>query len=132
MNEWRGLRAVSLSRIAAATGAAVVCAALMSGCGARPPVAVGTSEPTASPSHRPEIVITDEDRAACAIDPTASRVDAALAESDISTSNSPLALPQDLDTPAQAESQFRAWMKLSDADRAFYLCLNLQQGAFSG
>ncbi|WP_146082539.1 MULTISPECIES: hypothetical protein [unclassified Rathayibacter] len=74
--------------------------------------------------------MTSDDLAACSVDPTASRIEGALEQSTISPENSPLALPQDMGTREQALAQMHAWDALSEADRAYQICFNYQQGSF--
>ena len=86
--------------------------------------------PSASAVSLPSVVISPEELVACSSEPTKSRIEAALVNSTISMETSPLALPQDMGTLAQAESQLDAWNALSEADRLYNLCFNYQQGGF--
>jgi uncharacterized lipoprotein len=121
----------------AKVGVFVIAASLaiaLSGCGAvtESDVAAPPSTPTATQRPLPKITLSSSDLAACSIEPTKSRIDRAVAQSTISSINSPLALPQDMGSYAKAASQMKAWKALSEADRLFQVCFNYQQGSFAG
>ncbi len=105
---------------------------LLAGCSVQ--VDAAQNEPSSKPSPSatpfPEIVLTSSDLSSCSIDPTRARVTKALSEKTISRENSPLALPQEMGTYADAAAQMRGWLALSEQDRLFEICLNYQQGNF--
>lgn len=112
---------------------AALAAMLLTGCTDLAEAETGATVPptvAASPDPVAPIAISAAEREQCSIDPTASRLAAALATTVISAENSALALPQDLATPEQAQDQATRWAKLSDADRLYQLCLNDHQGNF--
>ncbi len=93
-----------------------------------------TSEVVAAAStpSAPMLIVSAGDIAACADPSMRERVDAARASSDESPDNSPLLPPQLLAEKGYSDAAVRqqadAWSRLSDADRAFQICLNHAEG----